>query len=262
MTIAPIGLSYINHVDAEGVILTAGSAVSGLDAANLTNPRIGRRMRQVGGGGARVTDIDFGGDKTIGVVALRFPRDTPLFDGNIRHRFDADGGTPGDGAVHTSALLSSTVSEGYGYHTYILSPAVSARYWRFTYTSYSVAYIDTGRAWAGELWQPTDNIVFGYEDAWDDRSQLSAAARSGAEYVDSGPRQRVFAFALEALSDSERDEIRELQRIAGISGQLLFVKDPDNPSRETVLGRLAQSTPIRHRDLPVHAKAFVIRESL
>ena len=119
-----------------------------------------------------------------------------------------------------------------------------------------------GRAWAGEIYQPTRNISFGYGDEWADLSKPAISARSGAEFVDERSRQRIFAFSFDSLETADRDDLRELSRIAGMAKQVVFVKDPVLPSKETILGRLAQTTPLIHRDLPIHSKAFVIRESL
>lgn len=260
MPAAKILLSWVNHVDTLGVTFSASQEAGDNSATNLASPIIGRRWRTT------VTfphvDIDLGSNKTIGVLALRFPRDTETFSDvvSIRHDLDAEGGTPGTGAVY-SDIVNSNVTDDYGYHAHVLSSAQTARYWRVTLASNS-DFTDIGRAWAGEAWRPTFNIGLGYEDTWADLSRVSASNRSGAEFVDERARQRLFAFGLNALSESERDEIREMQRIVGISKQVLFVKDPDAFSLETIIGRLGRTTPIRHAEIPIHTKAFEIRESL
>lgn len=259
--VAKIGLGWVNHIDAAATVLTASQAAGDLSVSNVAHPVIGRRWRTTSL--TAYGQADFGADKTIGVVALRFPRDTTFpTAGTVRHQFDADGGTAGSGAVHDSTAISIGTADGYGYHVYILPSSVTARYWRWTFDVSGVDYVDVGRAWAGELWRPTYNIAFGYGDEWGDLSRVTVAERSGAEYVDQRSRQRMFAFGLEALSQSERDDLREMQRIVGMSMQVLFVKDPESPAKETLIGRLAQSTPILHRDLPIYSKAFTIRESL
>lgn len=255
-------LSWENHVDATASVLTASHAVSTMPIANIADPKMGRRWRT-----QTLTaygQVDFGSDKTVGVVALRFSRDTTFpAAGTVQHQFDADGGTPGSGAAYDSTAVAINTAAGYGYHVHVLSSAVSARYWRFTFSSVTgVSFIDTSRAWAGEAWSPTYNIAFGYGDDWKDLSQKTEAERSGAEFVDPRNRKRQFAFALEALSESERDDIREMQRIAGISQQVLFVKNSDSPARETLLGRMARTTPILHPNLPLYSKAFTLQESI
>jgi len=254
-------LSWINHVDAAATILTASDTAGDLSISNVADAIVGRRHR--------TTDLtswgqaDFGANKTVGLVVLVFARDQTMpTAGTIRHQFDPDGGTPGTGATHDSTAISTGVIDGYGYHIYKPATAFSARYWRWTYAITGVTFVDLGRAWAGEAWQPTFNIVLGYDDEWGDRSRVVAAERSGAEFVDERAKQRFFAFGLNALSASEKDEIREMQRLVGVSGQIIFIKDPDSPAKDTVLGRLAASTPIRHSFIPIYSKAFTLRESL
>jgi hypothetical protein len=261
MTIAKIALSWVNHVDRNAAILTASDEAGDLAVANLANPTVGRRWRTVSTTGW--VQVDFGADVTVGVLALRFPRDTDFpTAGTVRHRLDPDGGVAGTGAAYDSAAAAIGTAAGYGYHVHMPPTAVTARYWRFDFNVSGVTFIDVGRAWAGAAWRPTYNIALGYEDGWADLSRVSGSERSGAEFVDSRARQRAFAFALEALSDAERDDLREMQRLVGIGGQLLLVKDPDSPATTTVLGRLAATTPLVHRNLPIHAKAFALRESL
>jgi hypothetical protein len=258
---AKILLSWVNYVDLDAAIISAQEEVGNLSVQNIANPITGRRWRSTQLNGW--AQVDFGSDQTVGVLALMFPRDTPIPTvGTISHQLDADGGTPGTGAAYSSPTTPIDTSEGYGYHVHVPASAVSARYWRFTFNVSGVTYIDVGRAWAGEAWRPTFNISLGYEDGWSDLSRISASARSGAEFVDSRARQRDFAFGLGALSSAERDDIREMGRLTGISNQLLFVKDPAAPSKETVIGRMASTTPILHREIPIHSKAFSVRESL
>jgi|GEM_PF-3100109 len=254
-------LSWTNHVDASAAILSASAAVGAMPVANIADSRMGRRWRT-----ATLTaygQVDFGSDKTVGVVALRFARDTTFpTAGTVQHQLDADGGTAGAGAAYDSTAVAINTADGYGYHVHVPASSVAARYWRFTFNVSGVSFIDTSRAWAGEAWSPTYNIAFGYGDEWEDMSRMSQAERSGAAFVDPRNRQRLFSFGLEAMSESERDDIREMQRIAGVSQQVLLVKNSDSPAKETVLGRLDRSTPILHPNLPIFSKAFLLKESL
>lgn len=262
MALAKPILSWVNHVDRPNAVLSASQDVGDGAVANLASPIVGRRWRTTQLTGW--AQVDFGADVEVGVLALRFPRDTAFpTAGTVSHTLDADGGTPGAGATYDSGAVAIGAAEGYGYHVHIPATAKTARYWRFTFNVSGLSFIDVGRAWAGAAWRPTFGIAEGTdEDEWADLSRVSASNRSGAEFPDERARQRFLAFGLNALSDTERDDIRELQRLIGVSKQMLFVRDPDNGATETILGRLAQSTPIRHPNIPIYAKAFVLRESL
>ena len=254
-------LSWQNLIDSSATVLTASQQAGDLAIENVANPIVGRRWRTTS-----LTawgQADFGSDQEIGVVGLVFPRDTTFpTSGTITHTFDADGGTAGAGAALDSGAVAIGTVAGYGYHLYRPTTPVTARYWRWTFNVSGVNFIDVGRAWAGEAWRPSVNISLGWGDEWGDLSRLSAAAKSGAEFVDPGPRQRAVAFGLDFMSDEDRADVREMQRIAGLSNQVLFCQDPDAYARETILGRIAESTPIREPGLSIYSKAFRIRESL
>jgi len=256
---AKVVFSWINHVDAAGSILTASNEIGDGAVSNLTSPILGKRWRTSPSGWGQ---IDFGSNQTIGVLTLIFTRGGTFPAGTISHFLDAQGGTPGTGAAYVSGAITLSLAEGYGYHTIVLPQAVTARYWRFSLNVTNTSFVDVGRAWAGPAWTPRFSIQYGYEDSWRDLSRVTASARSGVEFVDVRPRQREMAFSTGSILSSEKEDVREMQRIVGISKQILFVKDPNNTDRDTVLGRLAATSPIRHRDLNLYDKAFVIRESL
>ena len=257
-------LSWNNLVDGASVSLSASSYAGGLAPVNVADPIVGKRCRLTSA--SEWVQADFSTDVTIECLAVVFSRDTTFpTSGTVRHQLDADGGTPGSGVAHDSTAISVGAVDGYGYHLYVPSAAVTARYWRATFSGSGLSFIDIGRLWAGdEAFRPGINIAGGYDEAWGDLSQISVAERTGAEYVDSRARQRSFAFGLNALSQAERDTLREMGRIAGSSGQVLFCLDTANFDKETVLGRMAITQSIRHVALSnqLYQKAFAIRESL
>lgn len=257
---ANIILSWVNRVREAPATLSASVAAGTLPPANLADPRIGKRWR------TETLDAwaqaDFGSDVACGVFALRFPRDSDFPAGTVQHLLDADGGTPGAGAVDDSGAVSFGLADGYGYHVWRPSVERTLRTWRFQYDGSGVDYIDTGLAWAGPAWSPEINISYDPQDYWNDLSSVTKAKRSGTNFVDEGPRQRVVAFALERLGPVEAAALREMQRIAGISRQVLAIIDPDDAPRETIIGTLRQSTAIRHTHFDIFSKVFEIEESL
>lgn len=249
--------SYQNLVD---VASMSASASSGdLAIANVQDPRTGKRWRVMGP--SAWGQADFGVNVSIDVVALVYPRDVPLATGTVRHQFDADGGTPGTGAVLDSTAIDIGLADGYGIHVYQLASTISARYWRWTYDLTS-AYADTGRAWAGTVWQPNCNFIFGSTDQWDDLSAVSQSKRSGAEFVDQKPRQRSMSFAVDFMLDDDMQVAREMKRICGLGYQVLAIKDPSNTAKESVIGRLKQVEAILNPNLSIYSTPFSVRESL
>lgn len=251
--------SYVNLIDAPQTSLTASSQLGDLSISNISDTRIGKRWRCAGP--SDYGQADFGSDVLIDIVVLAFPRDTPLAAGTVQHQFDADGGTAGAGAVLDSGAIDLGLADGYGYHVFRPDAPVTARYWRWTY-SLTTPYADTGRAWAGEVWEPDVNFDLGAAEEWGDLSVVTQSARSGAEFVDHRSRLRAYSFSLGFMDEADKATVRELKRIVGISKQLLIVKTPDDAALETIICRLRETNPILATNFNLYATLFNARESL
>lgn len=229
-------LSTTNHVDREGVVIAASETTGDLSSSNLANAIIANRWRTTSL--TATLDIDFGENVETGLLALRFPRDTPVpVAGTVRHQLDADGGTPGAGAAYDSAAVPVGTDPRYGYHVHLLSSAVSVRYWRVTFNLSGVLFVDVGRAWAGPVFRSTYGLAYGDTDTWVDPSLIQTGVRSSAEYVDPLSPRRLMRDGFVAVTDAERSELRNMAYDVGINSQVLFVCDPDTASTETIIGR-------------------------
>ena len=257
-------LSWVNHVDAG--VLTTDSEVSGLGVDKLTIPIVQSVWRSNATTSPYV-QVDFGADKLIDVLALVQPRSGLLLAATdrVRHRLDADGGTPGTGAVLDTGGSASDVAPGYGYHVYRTSSTLTARYWRFDINAPSLIannYVQVGRAWAGSILEPAVGIQFGAGRAWSDTGQSVRAAKSGARYSDAGARLRQWDFQFGFLADTEAQEVEEMQRIAGTTMQVLIVRTTaEMPvGRRAVLGQMTAINPIRQPSFALSSVAFSITE--
>jgi len=243
-----------NLIDLPDAVVSASSEAGGNTASNMLDPRIGKRWRVMAPGGS--ANADFGSAQTVEVVALVFPRDTTLATGTVQHVFSNAGVT-----VHDSGAIDIGLANGYGYHVYVLPAGITATSWSWTY-SLTSAYADTGRAWAGELWRPTCNIVYGGSDSWDDLSTVTLSPRSGAEFIDRKPVQRNLTFGFDALTETDRAAAFDMQRLCGTSSQVLVITDESALSTGTVLGRMARLNPILATHPGLYSQSFQIRESL
>jgi hypothetical protein len=185
----------------------------------------------------------------------------------VRHRLDVT--TAGAGAVLDTTAIAGGWRTGYGLHVYQPASPLTARYWRCNLNAASLAsvpgFVDLGRAWAGPAWTPSrGNLAYGFGETWADGSEVTRNARSGLEFVDIGPRQRVLSFGFPSLTEADAAQIRELQRIAGLNRQILFVPFPgEGPERAApVIGRLTEVPPITLPRYARYAVAFQIRASL
>jgi hypothetical protein len=158
---------------------------------------------------------------------------------------------------------------GYGLHLYQPPAPLTARYWRCNLNATSLTsvpgFVDLGRAWAGPAWTPMrGNLAYGLAETWTDGAQVDRNARSGLEFVDVGPRARVLNFAFSALTESDAAQIRELQRVAGLNRQILFVPFPGGGPdlAAPIIGRLTEVPPITLPRYARYAVTFQIRQSL
>lgn len=150
---------------------------------------------------------------------------------------------------------------------YRLPSPVSYRYWRVEVldTTNTDGYVHIGRLFMALGWQPTINFSYGAALGYQDPTPVDTSL-SGAEYFDMRSKYRVFTFQLEYISDTEAyGYALELQRLAGISGEVLVIPDTDlggqQPLRSFV-GRLRQIGPVAQTRPSAYTVNFEIKELL
>lgn len=255
---APL-FSYVNHVD--GGTLSASAQSGDLSPSNMASPIIDRvwRTQTLTAYG----QVDFGADKTVDCLALRFSRAVTLpTSGTVTHALDADGGTPGAGAVYDSGAVSIGVADGYGYHLHVPASSQTARYWRFTFNITGVDFIDVVRAWAGEAFRPDPGLSEGYADGFSSADRVARSPRSGDAWGEQRAYKRTIAGALGGMTD-DWTTARELSRIAGRAGEVLFCKDTaaSDVGKEVVIGLMREVNPITFPRFPLKSWAFQITET-
>lgn len=251
-------LSWVNWLDESGVVIAPSSQVATLPASNLLDP-IRARLWSASGETSPSLAIDLGASRAIRAVVLAGLNISATDTVRLKLSNVVPGGSE---LLDTGAVAG--VAEGYGYWPWFGAAALTGRYVTLELDADMVTP-QAGRLWISDAFQPTRNYDFGEGEAWNDGGVIQRAPRSGAEYVQEGPRWRTQAFALPYLTDAEgRTTAKELQRIAGITGQVMFVKNPDSPYiwTETIIGRLTRTQPILHPHFDIRSTAFEIGESL
>lgn len=108
-------------------------------------------------------------------------------------------------------------------------------------TQNSDNYVQIGRLFLGKSWSPSVNYTYGAGLVYEDPTIIERSL-SGAEYFDIRSRFRVFDFDLQYIVASEAyGAVLELQRLAGTSGEVLVIADPDdaaNMPKRAFVGRL------------------------
>jgi hypothetical protein len=247
-------ISYINHIDASGTIITTDSELIAQPVANIADRVVQRRWSTVAG--TATLQVDFGADVPIGFLGLfgvSFgPSDT------VRHRLSSV--SMGAGEVLDTTALASGVVSGYDQSPYVLPSDVTARYWQCDIDAAAPFYV--GRAWAGPTWRFQINYSFGASEDEIDASTVTIAERSGVAYVDIGPTFRTAAISLDSMTVADRAQARAMVKAVGRRGQLVFVPDPDSPdiSMEVLLARIDTASPISEQFNDRFSKAIGLIE--
>jgi hypothetical protein len=149
----------------------------------------------------------------------------------------------------------------------LLTTAIQARYWRVEIddTSNAAGYIQIGRVFIGDGWQPEYNMSYGASIGWEPQTEIQQA-KSGAEYFDRRTPYRVVRFELPVLSHDEgMGKAFELFRRAGIDQEVFYAFDPTDTIhalRRQYLGRLREMSAIEYPYYNLNKTGFEIKELL
>jgi hypothetical protein len=142
-----------------------------------------------------------------------------------------------------------------------------ARWWRVEIddTTNADAYVHIGRLFLADVWTPTMNMSYGNGLALEDKSNVEEAL-GGNEYFYAKRKARLTRLSLDWLgADEIYARLLDMQRLLGITGELLLVPDADdtaNQQRRAYLGRMARLAPLDHASLNVYRTQLEIRELL
>lgn len=264
-------IAYGNQIDV--ATLTGGSWLTTLPLTNLQDRKIGKVARSTDATTASSKfDIDFGGTRLMRVIGLIGHNLTTAGKYRIRLSTVADfsttvldsgwldvwpivypSGTLPWGAPNwwSGTYSAEEIASYTGTISYILSASTNARYLRIEFddTANTDGYVQLGRVFAGDGWQPVRNIVYGAALGWIDRTEVQEAL-SGHESFNARRSPRVARFGLEAMGESEAMAVAfELQRSMGVNKELMFVWDPADTThalRRQFLGRLRTLSPIEN----------------
>lgn len=141
------------------------------------------------------------------------------------------------------------------------------RYWRVEVddTTNPDGYVEAGRVFIGEVWQPTYNASYGWKLGVDADTRIDKAV-SGTEYFDRRSPARTQTFSLDWLTADEAfQRAFDLHWRQGLDREVFFIADPAdsvNLLRRSWLARLEQINPIEQPYFAHHRAAFAMKEIL
>lgn len=281
-------LAWQNRTD-EGS-LSGGSWSASLPLTNMQNRQVQKVSRTTDTATASTQfTINLGAAKAIGVVALVVHNigvsgqvritasDTPGFVSTL---YDSGWQLAWPYGVIPQSLLeweddnfwfgtlSSQARAGYQ-SPYILKLASvqNLRYWRVEISDpgNTDGYIQIGRLFMARGWTPSVNYAYGASLGYQDPTPVDMSL-SGAEYFDMRSKYRVMNFNLQYVTNTEAYSYAlELQRLAGVSGEVLVVPDPDTASTQPIrsfVGRLRQIGAVSQPQPTAFSVNFEVKELL
>lgn len=263
-------IGTLNRLDS--ATLSGGSWQATLPLNNLKDRRLSKLARSTNDDAASTKfDLDFGQTRAIGVLALiahnmsasatiRIYGDdaadfaTPIYDSGVRDVWAA-GIIPlellewEDDNFWLGTVSQEAVAGFKAPYVFVLPSSQNLRYWRveITDTANPSGYVQVGRVYIGSSWQPTIDRAYGASLGYEDTSAIEASL-AGEEFFDVRRRRRTHRFELSFMSQTEfLDRVLELQRLQGVTGEVLIVPDitdSANQAKVSFLGRLKTLNPV------------------
>lgn len=245
-------LSWINHAAQAG--LTASAENSLLPAQNVQTMPLGKVWRA--NAGSAYLDFDFGTNVALQHFTARNVRITA--SGTWRLQVSAV--SAGADELLDTGTIASGVQDGYPHLYYDHTSELSARFLRITITN-ALPYTQVGYVHAGPGWQPVRNFSYGARLRWEDEADRERSL-GGQPLVNSRGRWRVLGFSLDNNTPATMlANALELQRVAGLAGNVLVRLDPDNyPQEWSAYGLLQQVTPLNWAGPARMPQAFEIED--
>ncbi len=147
------------------------------------------------------------------------------------------------------------------------SAAQTARYWRVNIddTTNADTYVEIGRLIIAGGYQPTYNMSVGARLGLE-TSTVRTETDGGAAIYQTRPRRRHATMLLEGIAEAESFGAPfTMQQVAGTSGQLFFVFDPEDTTllwRRSFLAVLRELSPIEYTHPTFNAQPFAVVEEL
>lgn len=133
-----------------------------------------------------------------------------------------------------------------------------------TDTSNAAGYVEIGRLFVANAWQPEINQSYGVQMGYDNSTAVEEAD-DGTEYFDRRRQRRTIDTVLAYLSQTEFGSMYGMQRDMGIDKEILVAFELDQSPEffyRTFIGRLSKVNPITHPYLGAYSFPLSIREIL
>jgi hypothetical protein len=220
----------------------SSSTVANFGWDKLSDPQPRHRARVAAASAVLVWDL--GSAQSVDIAAL-VSTSLPAA-ATARLRASTADPTVTGSLLYDSGVQSNVTSPDHNGNVVASFAAVNARYWRWDITGNDP--IEIGLAPLGLAFHPGRNFQYGAQEGLIDLSVRDLNLDTGAEFGLSGPKKRTKLLTFSGLTKAEiRDTFGVIDRLVGMSGDVLFVEDPDAPfidrARDSILGSYRQAGP-------------------
>lgn len=140
---------------------------------------------------------------------------------------------------------------------------VNCRYWRIDIDDPNATYLDFGRLYISNAWQPETNMDYGIAHGLIDPSRKARTKAGNPVSVELEP-YRFVEFKLGFGSEAEMfDHAFDFERLRGRTKDVLFIHDPDATAylqKRSVYGTMEALQPIINTSFSIFEKTFRIEE--
>lgn len=215
--------------------LSGGSWLAALPLANLQNELLSKKARSSNAlAASTIVQVDIGATaraiRCIGVLSHNIS-----FAGTIRARGYSDSGyttlvTGADtGTLNVWPQSGFTAADAAEYPNnwiYAFASSKTARYWKIeiTDTTNAAGYVELGRLWIGESWEPGVGISYGASIGYEPRDVIEESL-GGVRWAERRTPRRVASLQFEVLTTAEKRQAIIMQKTLGTAGEILFVMD-------------------------------------
>lgn len=223
-------LGYDNHVDAEGVQLTAGSW--SLPLSTLRDRRPGRKARSSNAlRASTLMRVDLGAARALRMLALTHTNLSPAALYRITWYGDAfitPAGNTGWLAIPGYPQADPDFLGASIWHLW--GADVTARYWQIELDDETnpAGYLEAGRLFMPTTWEPPYN----YDNNSNSDELVPNTPRQnslgGVGYFNRRTPARTLKFAFGVLPAEEMAVVRRIRRLANLDRQVVIVPDPND----------------------------------
>ena len=245
MATAMIG--YLNKADAAALMVSSQNLLA--PVARLKDPHVGVQWQ--GTTGAEWFVADLGSVQTVDCVRIM-----GLSAATVRIRYSTLDPASGD------VFDTDAVAIDQRFLTFTDLRSVLARYVRVDLTGEGICA--AGRLYIGELHQFSENFAWGWSRKWVDPSDRRKT-EGGQTRINRRQKYRVFSLSFEFLSDADaRGFTDDIDRVNGMSEDVLFIADPASPSieQDTIWGLMTDLSPSAQQFLDRWSKPYSIEQRL